>query len=144
MITLLSYNNIQELLPKVTPGLSRAETKTNLGDFWNVEVLYEAVIQQEALAFHQEESGYSGVFYFGSTPLCRTLNFFWSGKDPDNEVPVDYAEVDLFLQKVARHSGCKFISCEGRKGWKTILAPLGYAEDSVIYTKEVSYELPPV
>lgn len=141
MINLLSYNNITEYLPKVTPGLSRAETKTNLAGFWNVDVLLQAILQQEALAFYQEESGYAGVFYFGSTPLCRTLNFFWSGKDPDNEVPVDYAEVDQFLIKVAKHSGCKYISCEGRKGWKAILSPLGYTEDSVIYTKEVSNEL---
>lgn len=141
MINLISFNNIIEFHPKIVPGLSRAETKTNLASFWNVDVLIEAIIQQEALAFYQEESGYAGVFYFGSTPLCRTLNFFWSGKDPENDHPVNYAEVDEFLTKVALHSKCKFISCEGRKGWKPILSPLGYTEDSVIYTKEVSHEL---
>lgn len=128
----------------MVPGLERTETKTNLGEFWNVEVLYEAILQQEALAFYCDTSGYSGVFYFGSTPLCRTLNFFWSGKDPAVEEPVDYALVDEFLQKVARHTKCRFICCEGRKGWRPILQPLGYTEDSVIYTKEVSHELPPV
>lgn len=144
MITLISFTNILDYHPKMVKGLARAETKTNLGGFWNTDVLKDAILQQEALAFYQPSSGYSGVFYFGSTPLCRTLNFFWSGKDPDIPEPVDYVEVDQFLQQVAIHTGCKYISCEGRKGWRSILQPLGYTEDSVIYTREVSHELPSI
>ncbi len=137
MIKLITSSNIQKYLPKITPGLLRAETRTNLGGFWDIESLVHSILQQEVFAFYQEGSGYSGVFFFGETPLCKTLNFFWSGKDLKCPEEIDYQEVDSFLITVAKNTGCKYISCEGRKGWKKVLTPLGYSEDSIIFTKEV-------
>ena len=144
MITLVYHLNVEEKFQMLIPGLSRTELKTNLGDFWDLPSLKASILNKEAYAFHQVNSGYSGVFYVGTSPLSKTIHFFWSGKDKSVEEPVDYIEIDKFLDYMARLLDCKYICCEGRKGWKPILIPLGYAEDSVIYTKEVSYELPHV
>ena len=98
----------------------------------------------EVYAFHLEDSQYSGVFSINHSPKGKTLYFFWSGKDVTNSVPVRYDVVDDLLLEAAKHFGAQEIICEGRKGWKPILLPLGYKEDSVNYIKEVTYELPPI
>lgn len=128
----------------IVPGLQRALDKTDLSRFWDMESLWNYLINYQAYAFFQQESGYAGVFTINRTPKCSTVYFFWSGKDPDVETPVDYPEVDEFLEAIAQHFGCTSITCEGRKGWKSILSPLGYSEDSVVYIKEVAYEPVPV
>ena len=140
MIRVITKDNINECLPKVAKGLQRAITKTPLGVSWDLSSLVSEALKGEVYIFHQEDSGYSGVFYFGYTPLSKTLNFFWSGKDENNHTPVDYEEVDLFLTHIAKKTGCSSISCEGRRGGKKVLTPLGYTEDSVVYTKEVAHE----
>lgn len=142
MITFVCHLNVEDKFQLLVPGLSRAELKTNLGGYWDLPSLKTSILNKEAFAFHQDASGYSGVFYVGVAPLCKTLYHFWAGKDPSVEAPVDYTEIDKFFDHMAKLFECRYISCEGRKGWKSILTPLGYAEDSVVYTKEVSYELP--
>lgn len=137
MIVPISRENIEQLYPVIAIGLERALVKTSLGKFWSLHKMYDHVINYEAYAFHQPESGYSGVFSLGSAPLGNVLHFFWSGKDPENTTPVDYAEIDAMLTQAALHFNCRFIQCEGRRGWKPILAPFGYAEDSTNYVKEV-------
>lgn len=144
MIHSISRNNLETFYLVLLKGLERALTKTTLGDFWSIEDLWTHIIQQKAFAFYQEESGYAGVFSFIESPKQRGLYFFWSGKDVENDVPVDYQEVDLYLTEAAKHFDCKFIQCEGRKGWSHILLPLGYIVDSVNYTKEVRHEVPPI
>lgn len=144
MIHVITRHNIQEF-NTVVPALQRAFFKTDLGTFWDFESLYGLVINQEAFIFQQPETGYAGVLQFTYCPKGRILHFFWSGKDPDNEVPADYTEVDAFLVEVAKQQDCIAIQCEGRRGWKPILLPLGYTEDSVVYIKEVTKdELPSV
>lgn len=144
MIKLINRSNLHEDFPKSVPALERALSKTSLGDYWNLEQLVQHIINYEVGLFWHVESGYFGVFQFTFAPLAKSLNFFWSGKDPANEVPVDYSEVDQFLDIVAREQQCHFISCEGRRGWKPILEARGNSEDSVLYTKKVNYELPDV
>ncbi|HKY44824.1 MAG TPA: hypothetical protein VJM50_17160, partial [Pyrinomonadaceae bacterium] len=94
--------------------------------------------------FLQEESGYAGAFTISQTPLMRSIYFFWSGKDKANKVPINHHEVDEFLIAAARHFNCSQIICEGRAGWSKIVEPLGYVEDSRVYIKEVSHELPEI
>lgn len=122
------------------PSLGRALEKTSLGESWNLEALREAILNEEAFCFHQVESGYTGAFTISKSPLRSNLYFFWSGKDPENERPIHYEEVDEYLVKFAKLFGCSAILCEGRKGWKSVLPALGYKEDSVTYIKEVRYE----
>lgn len=144
MINLITRSNLDTDFSSLIPGLSRALTKTSLGKFWDLESLYHHLVNFEAYAFHQVESGYSGVFSLGGAPLGKTLFFFWSGKDPENDTPVDYKEIDEVLMESAKHFGCSFIQCEGRRGWKSVLDPLGYSEDSTNFVKEVDNELSPV
>lgn len=144
MITLITRSNIDECYPIIAPGLTRALTKTTLGKYWDLESLYHHIVNFEAYAFHQVESGYSGVFSIGGAPLGKTLFFFWSGKDKHNKTPVDYAEINSVLEESAKHFGCAFIQCEGRRGWKPVLEPLGYVEDSTNFVKEVGNELSPI
>lgn len=144
MINLLNRNNAYELFPKIALGLSRALGKTTIGAYWDFDTLFQHLINFEAYAFIEEDSGYCGVFQVTESPKAKTLNFFWSGKHSSNNVPVDWDLIDEFLEAAARDLGCKFVQCEGRAGWKKILSDRGYQEDSVIYTKEVSYELPNV
>ena len=144
MINVISRGNINEF-PVVVPALQRAFFKTELGTFWDFDSLFNLVINQEAFIFYQPESGYAGVIQFTYCPKGKILNFFWSGKDPDSEVPVDYVEIDAFLVEVAKEQGCIVIQCDGRRGWKSVLTPLGYTEDSVNFIKEVKQdELPNV
>lgn len=144
MIKLLTRKNVYELFPELSKGLSRAFENTTIGSYWNLESLFQHLINFEVYAFIEEDSGYCGVFQVCSSPLSRTLNFFWSGKHEDNDTPVDWDYIDEFLQHAARDLHCQFIQCEGRVGWKKILEGRGYSVDSSLFTKEVSYELPPV
>lgn len=138
MIHSISRNNLEQFFPVIRSGLSRALHKTPLGDFWDLESLWEHLVNFEVFAFHQEETGYSGVFSFQQSPKRKGLYFFWSGKDEQNTIPVDYEEVERYLEEAAKHFDCQYIICEGRKGWKTILEPLGFSIDSINYTKEVT------
>ncbi|CCL97945.1 hypothetical protein tf_55 [Pseudomonas phage tf] len=144
MITLISNQNILELFPKMVSGLERAFQNTSIGSYWNMKLLVDHLVNREVYGFFEPESGYSGIFQFTYSPLAKTLNFFWSGKDPSNTTPVNWDLIDTFLTAIAQAEGCKFITCEGRPGWKKILESRGYTTDSVLFTKEVSHESPPV
>lgn len=139
MIHLISKENIQEF-DKLVSGLSRALTKTSLGDSWDIPSLHEQLLLKRAYAFHQAESQYSGVFTISESPLMRSLYWFWSGKEPSNKTPIDFSEVDTFLTAAARCFQCGQIIGEGRKGWAKVSSPFGYVEDSVICIKEVHNE----
>ena len=143
MIHLITKENIQEL-DKMVDGLSRALTKTTLGNSWDIPALRKSLLEHKAFAFYQEESQYSGVFTISESPLVRSLYWWWSGKEPTNSKPIDFAEVDAFLMAAARHFQCGQIIGEGRKGWAKMGAPYGYKEDSVICIKEVHNELPKI
>lgn len=143
MITFITRQTFDHF-GRAIPGLSRAIDKTSLGESWSVQSLADYIVNFEAYAFIQEESGYAGAFTISQTPLKRSIYFFWSGKDRSNKVPVNYAEVDTFLVAAARHFNCSAIICEGRKGWERVVAPMGFREDSRVYIKEVSHELPEI
>ncbi|UVN13822.1 hypothetical protein FBPa29_0072 [Pseudomonas phage vB_PaeP_FBPa29] len=88
---------------------------------------------------------FTPLIQVSQAPLGNILHFFWSGKMPGNETPVDYSEVDDFLGQFAQRVNCRFIQCEGRRGWKPTLEKLGYTEDSVSFYREVTPdELPPI
>lgn len=147
MITLIDRTNILREYPKLLKGVLRASEKTTIDSFWDSETLFQHLINFEAFAFIEEKSGYCGVFQFSYSPKAKILNFFWSGKDPDNPNPVDWGYIDEFLEYTAKGNQCTIIQCEGRRGWKKILEPLGYIEDSVLFIREVPNELhvlPPV
>lgn len=143
MIHLITRDNI-EGFDKMVPGLERALTKTTLGKSWDIQSLYDSLVNLQAFAFHQVESQYSGVFTISEAPLIKSLYWFWSGKEPSNKTPIDFSEVDAFLTAAARYFQCGQIIGEGRKGWAKVSAPFGYTEDSVICIKEVRYELPEI
>ncbi|AJD82752.1 hypothetical protein [Pseudomonas phage ZCPS1] len=144
MIHLITRENIDSL-PTVAPALARAFNRTDLGKFWDFEHLVHSLVNYEAFVFYQEESGYAGVLQVSQAPLGNILHFFWSGKMPGNETPIDYSEVDEYLGQLAQKMGCRFIQCEGRRGWKPTLEKLGYTEDSVTFYREVTPdELPPI
>lgn len=143
MITFITRQTYDHL-ERAIPGLSRAITKTSLGESWDIQSLSHYIINFDAYAFIQEETGYAGAFTISQTPLKRSIYFFWSGKDRSNKVPVDYDEVLAFLEAAARHFNCSQIIAEGRKGWERVVAPLGFREDSRVYIKEVSHELPEI
>lgn len=125
-------------------SLLRAESKTRIGDYWNIPTLIDHIVNEEVFAFQQTESDVFGVMHFSFSPLAKTLNVFWLGKDSDNPTPPDWDEVLAFLEYTAKNNGCRFVQCECRPGWKAILEPRGYSVDSVLFTKEVLYESPPV
>ena len=143
MITFITRQTLDHF-GKAVPGLVRALDKTTLGESWSIQGLYDHLINFEAYAFVQEESGYAGAFTISQTPLKRSIYFFWSGKDASNDIPVDFAEVDTFLVAATRHFNCTQIIAEGRKGWAPVVAPYGFREDSRVYIKEVSHELPEI
>lgn len=133
--------------PKMSKALSRAFEKTDLESFWNYQDLIDHLVNGEITVFQQIETGYFGVLQKCYSPRSSILNFFWSGKDPDNTLPTDWDEVDSFLVHAAKQLSCGIIQCDGRRGWKPILTSRGWSEDSVVYTKKVTYEydvLPPV
>lgn len=139
-ITKETLTRYPHVFDQLRPSLGRALGKTSLSDDWSLDALRDAILNGQAHAFHQSESGYTGAFTINTSPLRSNLYFFWSGKDSENERPVNYSEVDEYLVKFARLFGCSSILCEGRKGWKSVLPALGYKEDSVTYIKEVRYE----
>lgn len=143
MIYLISHSNL-ELLDKAVTGLERALTKTTLGLSWDIPSLYGAVKEGSVLAFYQVDSGYSGVLSIHQTPKMKSLYWWWSGKDPENKTPIDFEEVDLFLVAAAKQLQCQQILGEGRKGWERVGGPMGYKEDTRLYSKEVTYELPQI
>ena len=143
MITFITRQTLDHF-EKAIPGLSRAVTKTSLGESWSIQTLHDHLINYQAYAFIQEETGYAGAFTISQTPLMRSIYFFWSGKDISNKTPVDYTEVNDFLIAAARHFECTQIIAEGRKGWEKIVEPLGFREDSRVYIKEVPHELPEI
>lgn len=143
MITFITRQTLDHF-PKAVSGLSRTLKKTSLGDSWSIESLYDNIVNFEAYAFIQEESGYSGAFTIANSPHKKAIYFFWAGKDPENSVPIDHKEVDEFLVAAARYFNCSQVIAEGRKGWERIIAPFGYKEDSRVYIKEVSHELPEI
>lgn len=143
MITFITRQTLDHF-GKAIPGLERAVTKTSLGESWSLQTLYDHIVNFQAYAFIQEESGYAGAFTISQTPMKRSIYFFWSGRDISNKNPIDYDEVWAFLEAAARHFNCSQVIAEGRKGWERVLAPLGFREDSRVYIKEVSHELPEI
>ena len=136
MIKLISRPNIDEF-EKLVPGLERVLTKTSLGKYWSIEALYDNIVNFQAYGFYQEESGFAGAYTISVSPLRKTLNCFWAGKDPSNKTPIDHAECDAFHHAVAEHFECEAILVQGRKGWEKIGKKFGYSEDSRVYLKEV-------
>jgi hypothetical protein len=143
MITLIARSTIHGF-KNLVPGLVRAMEKTDIGSFWDLDSIYGLIVNEQAFGFLQHESGYGGVFTINNTPKARTLYHFWGGKPSDNPVAPDWEELDAFLVSAAKVFECTHIQCEGRKGWKPLLAPLGYVEDSVTYMKEVQHESVPI
>lgn len=143
MITFITRQTFDHF-GRAIPGLSRAVDKTSLGESWDIPSLADNIANYEAYAFLQEQSGYAGAFTISQTPLKRSIYFFWSGRDISNKNPIDYGEVWTFLEAAARHFNCSQVIAEGRKGWERVLAPLGFREDSRVYIKEVSHELPEI
>ena len=136
MIHLVSRSNIDDF-DKLIPGLERVLTKTSLGKYWTIQALYDNIVNFTAFGFYQEESGFAGAYTIDKTPLRKTLNCFWAGKDPTNKTPIDHAECDSFHLAVAQHFECEAILVQGRKGWEKIGKKFGYREDSRVYLKEV-------
>lgn len=137
MIVHVTSKNVEYLWGLMEGGLKRTLTKTKLGIHWDLPSAIKAIHEGELLGFYVPESGYSGLYYFSHSPLKKSLKFFWSGKDEDNKVPVDWEEVDKYLSVIAEAYQCQIIECEGRRGWKSILEPLSYREDSVLFYREV-------
>lgn len=125
-----------EEIPEVARrGLQRALDGTTFGEFWDIPSAQEGLTGGSLGGFHQVESGYSGIFTIRFTPLSKQLYFFWSGKDELNDTPIDFDEVDDFLQSIAKACQCTHIYCEGRIGWKKIIEPLGYILESHSYIR---------
>lgn len=143
MIIPISRHNI-EMLHDYDAALSRALEKTDLGKSWDIQALWDNVVNYKAYAFCQPESGYIAAFSVVASPLRRSMYVFWAGKDPENETPIDYQEVSDGMDDIARHFECSAIIVEGRKGWEKVGRTLGFTEDSRIYEKEVTYELPTI
>ena len=143
MITFITRETFDHL-GKAIPGLSRAITKTSLGESWDLQSLADHIVNFAAYAFIQEETGYAGAFTISQTPLKRSIYFFWSGKDVNNKTPVDFNEVFDFLQVAARHFNCTQIIAEGRKGWAKIVEPLGFREDSRVSVSYTHLTLPTI
>jgi len=141
MIRLISRQNIEDF-DLMVKGLERPLTKTSLGEYWTLSALYDAMVNQSIFGFYQEESQYSGAFSIVKTPLRKCMNIFWAGKDPDNDTPIDIDECDAFFNACAQHFECDVIMVKGRKGWGHWGGHLGYKEDSRVFTKEVTHELP--
>ncbi len=139
MIIHLHSDNIDRVWPLVSPALAKALDKTTLGRLWDMPSLLKHLQSGALLGFYQPENGYAGVYSINECPLGNDLNFFWSGKVGD--APLDLAPVDEYLQIIARAFGCKTITCEGRRGWKPLIQPLGYTEDCITFQREVNYEL---
>mgnify|MGYP003436513124 CR=1 FL=1 len=135
MIIPITDSNFQECCK----GLERALLNTTLGDFWDLPSLRDKLSRGKVLGFFQPDSGYSGICSIGIYPKVKSLVFFWSGKDPANKTPVDYSEADEYLQASAERLNCKYILCDGRVGWKTVLEPLGYTLDTHSYIREIQY-----
>lgn len=127
------FENIPEVARR---GLQRALDGTTFGQFWDIPSAQAGLTDGSLGAFHQIESGYSGIFTIRETPLSRQLYFFWSGKDPLNETKIDFNEVNTFLESVSQACQCTHIFCEGRTGWKKILEPMGYILESHSYIKK--------
>lgn len=136
-IQLVSRPNVQELFPLMEAGLKRPLTKTTLGLYWDLQSLFDHIVNLQAYGFYQHESQYSGAFTITVTPLRRCLNIFWAGKDLTNKVPIDEVECDAFFKACAKYFECDVIVVRGRKGWQKAGERLGYLEDSRSYIKEV-------
>lgn len=140
MITLITRESINHF-SRAAPMLDRTLRETSLGESWTLQALFDHIVNIQAYAFIQEESQYAGAFVVSSSPLKRSLYYFWGGKEESNKVPIDHPEVDQFLVDCAKALNCTEIIAEGRKGWEKIGAPLGYREDTRQYIKEVPHEL---
>lgn len=136
MIIPISRANI-DLLEKCAPGLQRELDRSDLDECWDIQALYDHVVNFQAYALLQEESGLAGVFCINETPFMRILNLFWLGKDPDNKTPCDYKELDQFLVHAGEHFGCARVVCDGRKGWARVVEPLGYRDSGRVYVKSI-------
>lgn len=141
MIHLVSRSNIEDF-DLMVKGLERPLTKTSLGEYWTLSALFDAMVNQSVFGFYQEESQYSGAFNITRFPLKSCLNVFWAGKDPDNKTPIDIAECTAFFEACARLFKCDTIIVQGRKGWGDWGKSHGYVEDSRVFTREVTHELP--
>lgn len=101
MIIHLCKDTLESLWPLMVSGLKRPLENTSLGEFWDMESLYSRLQVGLLLGFYQESSGYSGIYSLNQAPKALELRFFWSGKDPLNETPIDFQEVNEYLQKAA-------------------------------------------
>lgn len=137
MIVHVNSDNVDKVWSLMIPGLSRVLTKTSLGKYWDLDSALQGVKSGDLLGFYIPESQYSGIYSIQHYPLRTTLFFWWSGKDSSNKTPVDYQELDDYLELIAQTYSCDEIECEGRKGWREILLPLNYREDSILYAREV-------
>lgn len=137
MIIPITRNNL-EYLEACRPGLQRTLDKyPEFAECWDMDALYDHVVNFQVFAFHQQESGLSGVLSVNTTPKLRILNWFWTGKDPESKVLPNYSEVDEFMTHMAKELGCQRILCDGRRGWEKIGKQFGYHEAGRVYIKPV-------
>lgn len=137
MIVHIHEGNVDTMWGYMEEGLARALVKTRLGELWDLDSAKERVKQGRLFGFYQPESGYSGLYSINTLPRATVLYFFWSGQSTSATKPIHYEELDNYLEVIAESHGCKYINCEGRLGWKSILGPLGYRFDSQFYSREV-------
>lgn len=131
-------DNVDELWGLMSPGLERALYKTALELTWSLDDGYDAVKSGSLFGFYQPESGYSGLYSISHTPKAKLLYWFWSGKHPDNNTPLDDAEVVEYLNTAAKVFECKYIQAEGRPGFKVWANAQGFIPDSHNWLREVT------
>lgn len=122
---------------KCIPGLQRELDRSDLKECWDIQSVYDHLVNYQVFGLYQEESGLAGIFCIQEAPKLRILNLFWLGKDPSNKTPCDYQELDRFLTHMAKELGCKRIICDGRKGWTKIVGNLGYEDSARVYMKKI-------
>jgi len=48
-------------------------------------------------------------------------------------------EVMSMVEEFGKKNGCSVVQISGRRGWKKVLAPLGYEEKSIVIEKEIGH-----
>lgn len=134
----IDQSNVDEYWPEMCKGLERALSKTHLGLTWDLESALSYIKRGRLFGFYDETSGYSGLYSINETPLARILYWFWSGKDPMFPNLPDANAVGEYLDNASRIFECKYITAEGRPGFKHLAKSLGFQPDSNTWLKEVT------
>lgn len=132
MIIGVSADRMLSVWHEVAPLLKRAFDRVDYP--FTMEEIAGKVNDREMQLWMTHDASTAWLTRILEFPRYKVLEVIAGGGEGLDEWLV---ELDQLLTAFASHHGCKYVECQGRKGWQRVAGPLGYTPVWVTIRKEV-------